>query len=174
MITVRSSRILLFALLALTAASFGCKRGTKGPNNGTTDAGALDVTSASGPTDTDFRPSGEPTDASSVLKTIYFDYDRDEIRPDQQSALDGNVDYLKQNTDKKIQIVGNCDERGTNEYNFALGDRRAKSVRSYLVEHGIAADRITTTSMGEEQPAVQGSTEEAWAQNRRALFNFAQ
>ena len=171
--TVRSSRTLLFALLALTVASFGCKRGVKGPVDGST-TGITDVTSASGPTEENFRPSEPPTDASSVLKTVYFDYDRDEIRPDQQSVLDANADYLKQNADVKVQIVGNCDERGTNEYNFALGDRRAKSVRDYLVQHGISGDRMTPTSMGEEQPATEGSTEEAWSQNRRALFNFAQ
>ena len=172
---VRSTQSMLFVLLMLTVVSFGCKRGNKGPGDGAGELVDPTTMSTDGlPGGEEFRPTGPGEDASAVLKTIYFDYDKADVRPDQQSILDGNADWLKQNADAKIQIEGHSDERGTNEYNFSLGDRRAKAVRSYLIERGIDGSRITTTSMGEEAPVASGSNEEAYAQNRRGLFKFAQ
>jgi len=118
----------------------------------------------------EFRPSGPTEDASSVLKTIYFDFDKADVRPDQQSILDGNADYLKQNADVKVQIEGHCDERGTNEYNLALGERRSESAKKFLTDLGLAASRFTTISYGEEKPLDTGKTEVAWSKNRRAHF----
>ncbi len=173
--TVRSGRFLLFALLVMTAASFGCKRGAKGPGAGegeTPDALAGGADQSGLLEDESMRPEGIAGDASSVLQTVYFDFDSADVRSDQQSVLDANAEYLKSNSSVQVQIEGHCDERGTVEYNFALADRRAKSVRSYLMSRGIEGSRMVTTSKGEEEPSVMGSTEDAYSQNRRAEFNF--
>ena len=101
---------------------------------------------------------------------IHFDYDRSNIRPDDMSALDQKVAILQANPDLRIRIGGHCDERGSDEYNLALGNRRAQSAKQYLVSHGIDASRIETQSWGEERPLVDGHDEGAWSQNRRAEF----
>jgi len=106
-----------------------------------------------------------------VLETVYFDFDKSDLRQDARDALSKNAEaLLKKVADSKIQIAGHCDERGSDEYNLALGDRRAKSVAKYLTTLGVKADRISTISYGKEKPAVQGSNEAAWSKNRRAEF----
>ncbi|MBI1783745.1 peptidoglycan-associated lipoprotein Pal [Candidatus Sumerlaeota bacterium] len=105
------------------------------------------------------------------MMTIYFDFDKSDLRPDQLDRIEKNLKYLKEHPELKIMIEGHCDERGTTEYNLALGERRAKSVMNYYVKNGIAADRIMMVSKGEEQPADPGHTEEAWSKNRRAEFD---
>jgi len=107
---------------------------------------------------------------SSLLKPIFFDYDKYDIRPVDVDILKGNSTFLKKFPNMKIQIEGHCDERGTNEYNLALGERRANSTKKYLTSLGITADRISTISYGEEKPLDPGHTEEAWTKNRRANF----
>ncbi len=106
------------------------------------------------------------------MQTIYFDYDQSALRPDQMAAMEANLTFLKtaENASLKLAIIGHCDERGTTEYNFALGDRRAASVRDYYVKNGVAAERIMTISKGEEEPVALGQNEAAWKQNRRAQF----
>jgi peptidoglycan-associated lipoprotein len=101
---------------------------------------------------------------------IHFDLDRSNIRPDDMAALDQKVAILQANPDLRIRIGGHCDERGSDEYNLALGNRRAQSAKQYLVSHGIDASRIETQSWGEERPLVDGHDETAWSQNRRAEF----
>ena len=105
-----------------------------------------------------------------ALKPIYFDFDKADIRPDAARILDGNVDWLKSHREATILIEGHCDERGTNEYNIALGDRRAKATMNYLTARGVPAERITTISYGEERPVCSAHSEACWAQNRRAHF----
>jgi peptidoglycan-associated lipoprotein len=102
--------------------------------------------------------------------TIHFDLDRSNIRPDDMATLDQKVAILQANPDLRIRIGGHCDERGSDEYNLALGNRRAQSAKQYLVSHGIDASRIETQSWGEERPAVDGHDESAWSQNRRDEF----
>jgi peptidoglycan-associated lipoprotein len=104
---------------------------------------------------------------------IHFDFDKSDIRPGDAAVLDQKLAILQANPGVTIEIVGHCDERGSDEYNLALGNRRALAARQYLVSRGIAAGRINTRSMGEEQPAQMGSTEEAWAMNRRDEFTIA-
>jgi peptidoglycan-associated lipoprotein len=104
------------------------------------------------------------------LSVIYFDYDESKIRQDQLERIDANLKWLLANADVKVYIEGHCDERGTTEYNFALGNRRAEAVRDYYVQNGIPAERIATVSKGEEEPAVLGKDEAAWGKNRRAEF----
>ena len=105
---------------------------------------------------------------SKLLKDIRFDYDKYDIRREDEGILKENAAFLKKNPNMKIQIEGHCDERGTVEYNLALGERRANSAKRYLVSLGISADRISTISFGKERPLDPGHTEEAWARNRRA------
>jgi len=106
-----------------------------------------------------------------VLETVYFDFDKSDLRQDARDALSKNAEaLLKKVADAKIKIEGHCDERGTDEYNLALGDRRAKSVAKYLATLGVNVERISTISFGEEKPAVQGNDEAAWSKNRRAEF----
>ena len=103
------------------------------------------------------------------LSTIYFDYDMSNVREDQRSAMDENARKLREYQPEDMVVVeGHADERGTIEYNLALGERRAQAVKTYLVDAGVADSRIETVSLGEEQPAVMGSDESALAQNRRA------
>jgi peptidoglycan-associated lipoprotein len=105
---------------------------------------------------------------SKLLKDIHFDFDKFDIRPGNAVILKENAEILKKYLKVKIQIEGHCDERGTNEYNLALGERRANSTKNYLVSLGISPDRISTISYGEEKPLDPGHNEEAWGKNRRA------
>lgn len=107
---------------------------------------------------------------SSLLKPIFFDFDKYDIRPADTEILKGNSALLKKFPNVKIQIEGHCDERGTNEYNLALGERRANSTKKYLTSLGIKADRVSTISYGEEKVLDPGHNEEAWTKNRRAHF----
>lgn len=104
--------------------------------------------------------------------TVYFDLDKDEIRADQQSTLDAKVPILNANADVRLMIAGHTDDRGSDEYNLALGQRRAASVRRYLVARGVAESRMEVESFGEQRPAAQGENEDAWAKNRRAEFSL--
>ncbi len=107
------------------------------------------------------------------LEVVYFDYNSFALRQDALAALDRNAGKLRQYPNTVVQIEGHCDDRGTQEYNLALGEKRALATREHLIKLGIPGDRIITISYGEEMPAVQGSNESAWAQNRRCEFNRA-
>ncbi|MGH7325297.1 MAG: peptidoglycan-associated lipoprotein Pal [Candidatus Rokuibacteriota bacterium] len=114
----------------------------------------------------------EPRDFVAVpdLKDIYFDFDKYDVRPSDAKVLDGNAAWLKTNANMLVLIEGHCDERGTNEYNLALGERRAKSAMNYLVSQGVQGSRITIISYGEERPVCTEKNEACWAKNRRAHF----
>ena len=114
------------------------------------------------------RPSEFALNAN--LKTIYFDFDKYDIRPNDAKVLDANAAWLKSNGDNLLLIEGHCDERGTNEYNLALGEKRAKAAMNYLVAQGIQASRITIISYGKERPTCTEKTEDCWAKNRRDMF----
>lgn len=101
--------------------------------------------------------------------TIYFDTDKYDIDAEDQAALREQAAYLQQYPNIRATIEGHCDERGTREYNLALGERRANAAKNYLVSLGISADRLTTVSYGKERPVALGSNEQAWARNRRAV-----
>uniref|UniRef100_UPI0040571CF2 peptidoglycan-associated lipoprotein Pal n=1 Tax=Candidatus Electronema sp. TaxID=2698783 RepID=UPI0040571CF2 len=111
---------------------------------------------------------------SGPLLPVYFEYDSSKIEGDQVSRVEHNGDFLKQNADKKVRVEGNCDERGTREYNLALGERRANAAKKYLINLGVETGQITTVSWGEEKPLAFGQDEQSWAQNRRADFVFAE
>ena len=103
---------------------------------------------------------------------INFDFDRSNVRPGDAAALDRKLAILQANPALRIQVQGHCDERGSDEYNLALGNRRALAAKRYLTDRGIAEGRITTASMGEERPLATGSNEAAWGQNRRDEFSI--
>ncbi len=114
-------------------------------------------------------PSVEPQ-AEMMVEDVFFDYDKANLRDDARSVLERNAQILSKNAGSRVLLEGHCDERGTVEYNLALGDRRAQSVKSYLVQFGVDAGRLNTISYGEERPFSQGTDEGAMAQNRRVHF----
>ena len=116
------------------------------------------------------RGQGVGTAAASPLKDIYFDFDRADLRPDARETLKANADWLKNNSAATVQIEGHCDERGTSEYNLALGAKRAQSAKDYLVTLGVPERRISTISYGEEIPVCTEHNEECWQKNRHDRF----
>jgi len=108
--------------------------------------------------------------SDAALKQIFFAFDKSDIRPDDAKTLVASAGYLKANPNLLVLIEGHCDERGTNEYNLALGERRAKAAMSFLVANGVEASRITTISYGEERPACTEKTEACWQRNRTDTF----
>lgn len=105
-----------------------------------------------------------------MFKDIHFDFDKYDIREDAKPILKSIADYLIKNTNHRVLIEGHCDERGTNEYNLALGDKRARAAKEYLVSLGIPSSRIDTISYGEEKPLCKEHNEDCWAKNRRDHF----
>jgi len=105
-----------------------------------------------------------------MQEDIYFDFDKSTLTPAAQDNLLRKAEWLRENSDATVTIEGHCDERGTNEYNLALGDRRAESAKSFLTDLGIDPSRLTTISYGEERPVDPRHTEEAWTKNRRDHF----
>lgn len=101
---------------------------------------------------------------------IYFDFDKYDIRQDAKPVLEKLATWLKENPEKKVLIEGHCDERGTNQYNLALGERRATSAKNYLMALGISSSRIDIVTYGEERPLCREQSEECWQLNRRAHF----
>jgi peptidoglycan-associated lipoprotein len=117
----------------------------------------------------DALQSGQPA-TSGPLKDVYFAFDRYDLSPEARATLKANAEWLKTNPAARAQIEGHCDERGTNEYNMALGAKRAQAAMDYLTTLGIAKDRLSTISYGEEVPVCKEQTEECWAKNRRDRF----
>ena len=103
-------------------------------------------------------------------RTVYFELDSSAVKPGEKPKVDAVAEYLKSNPACKLEIEGHCDERGTEEYNRSLGERRALSVREYLIAVGIAGERVSTITYGEDKPAILGHDESAWAKNRRGEF----
>jgi peptidoglycan-associated lipoprotein len=116
------------------------------------------------------RPAPKEYMANDNLKPIHFDFDKSNIRPADAKTLDASAKWLAANPNQIVLIEGHCDERGTEQYNLALGDRRAKSAMNYLVAQGVQSDRITLVSFGEERPLCKDHNEACWSQNRRDMF----
>ena len=110
--------------------------------------------------------------AQKPLGTVYFDFDKSDLRQDALDQLKKNAQWLKSNPGYRVRLEGNCDERGTTEYNLALGDRRSVAVKNYLAKAGIDAGKLETISYGEEHPVNPGHDESAWSQNRRVDFTI--
>jgi len=110
------------------------------------------------------------TELEGIFKDLFFDYDKYDVKENYQPTLKSIAAWMTKNTGARLSIEGHCDERGTNEYNLALGDRRAKAVRDALVALGVPSSKIDVISYGEEKPLCREQTEECWAKNRRAHF----
>ncbi|MCM8769340.1 MAG: peptidoglycan-associated lipoprotein Pal [Candidatus Omnitrophica bacterium] len=133
-----------------------------------------DIAQKAIPPGTVFRePSEVSPEAAMVFQNIYFDFDRYDLKPEAQKVLKEIAAYLLKNPNIKVMIEGHCDERGTREYNLALGEQRSLSARRYLTALGVAPARLFTTSYGEDKPADPRSNEEAWAKNRRCEFKIS-
>jgi len=144
---------------------------TTGTGLGAND-GALGASTQGGPVGQESRPDNAAEDRASLGSyAVYFDYDRFAIKQSEMPKLAEVANYLQANPNKMLRIEGNCDERGTEEYNRSLGERRANSAREYLIQkHSIDPNRISTVSYGEDKPADLGHNEDAWAKNRRDEF----
>jgi peptidoglycan-associated lipoprotein len=153
----------LSALLLLAACSSDPEQGAEQTGGGQVAQSGRTDTSAS------VKPGSVQDFVVNVGDRVFFDFDRSDLKPDALATLDKQAEWLMKYSTVAILIEGHCDERGTREYNLALGDRRAASVRDYLVSKGIAKSRLKTISYGKERPAVLGSNEDAWAQNRRGV-----
>jgi peptidoglycan-associated lipoprotein len=145
-----------FAVVALLAACSSQKAETAG-------AGAT-APAMSGP-----APGSEEDLVANVGDRVFYAFDRSTVRADGKATLDKQAAWLAKYGSVNVQIAGNCDERGTEEYNMALGQRRANAAASYLKAKGVAAARISTISYGKDRPTAMGSNEQAWAQNRNAI-----
>ena len=110
------------------------------------------------------------TPAASPLKDVFFEFDRYDLSADARAVLRANADWLKSNPAVRVEVEGHCDERGTNEYNLALGAKRAQAAREYLATLGVSSERLSTTSYGEGIPVCREANESCWNQNRRARF----
>ncbi len=126
-----------------------------------------------GADDASAAAAAAPSAAEIAIATVYFDFDKSEIRSDAVKGLRAGAELLKE-TGAKVVVEGHTDNRGSEEYNLALGERRAASVRRYLSNLGVDANQLTIVSYGELRPAVQGNNETAWAKNRRAVFKAVQ
>ena len=170
----RSWLVAVVLMLGLMMSVSGCSKTVKTDEfgTGTTKGPIVEPVDKTGKNDIPRPPEPivKPPDFDEKVVKIYFDFDKSNIRADQTANLEGNANYFKEHADLKILIEGHCDERGTNEYNFALGERRAKSVREFLISRDVAADRLSMVSKGEEEPADPGKNEAAYAKNRRAEF----
>lgn len=159
----------LFVITAMAVSIAACSKKTKPDADVGADAGGGGApVIESKPLA--FDPQGSDTGAIPGLYTIHFEYDDSSITPEGKKQLELNVDWMKKNTNLDMQVEGHCDERGSVEYNLALGERRAKSVRSYLVSMGIPANRIRTVSYGKEKKIDNGDTDTSHSKNRRANF----
>ncbi len=151
----------------------GSREASQGTSQGPSQGVSRETTrEASTPSSLEALRKGESaaTPASSPLKEIYFEFDQHNLRADARETLKANAAWLKANPSARVQIEGHCDERGTDEYNLALGARRAQAAKDYLVELGIAAGRLSTISYGEEIPVCREQAEACWQKNRRDRF----
>ena len=167
--------LVLIGVLALgSLISFGCAKKVETAK----DAKGADERVASAPAPSPDSGSQVKTESPMVkelgsasgLNDVYFDFDKSAVRDDSKSVLQADAKWLNSNSKAKIKIEGHADERGTNEYNIALAERRAQTIKKYLVDSGINESILSTVSYGEERPIDTGQTDEAWAKNRRVEF----
>ncbi len=165
--------VLVLAVVAAFAA--GCSKNVKPTTPAPTTAPTPATVAPAQPATTNTAPAVSPLDDPNsplAQRIVYFDFDKSDIKPEFLDTLTAHAKYLVANPSQKIRIEGYTDERGTVEYNIALGDRRAQAVRRFMLFQGVNADQITTVSYGEAHPADAGHDETAWAKNRRAVVVY--
>lgn len=155
-------KLLMVLAAGLMLAACGSSDGESAP---TTTGSTTGTTSAAGP-----APGSQEQLLQQVGDRVFFDTDRSELKPQARSTIEALAAWMNEHPGVALTIEGHCDERGTREYNLALGERRANAVRDYLVALGVSGNRLGTISYGKERPAVPGSNDSAWAQNRRGVF----
>lgn len=157
----------VLAALLLLAACDTASQGTEGAG------GTGGVAGSNAGTTSAQLPGPKPGSAEDLVVNVgdrvFFDFDKYNLKPEARETLQRQAEWLKKYPSVTVTVQGHCDERGTREYNLALGERRANSAKNYLVALGVNPNRIKTISYGKERPAVVGSNEAAWAQNRRAV-----
>ena len=167
-----TSALLVFFLAACsttpkdTADSSGSGSSSSSSDVSSSEEGIITETS---PESASITPGSQEDLIVNVGDRVFFNYDSSNLDSDAQELLQDQVAWLKQYSNVSVIVEGHCDERGTREYNLALGEKRAQSVKNYLISLGISSDRISTISYGKERPAVVGSNDGAWAQNRRSV-----
>ena len=166
-------KLLASALLVFFLAACSTTPKDTADSSGSGSTSTSSDVSSSAETETTESASIEPGSQEDLIVNVgdrvFFNYDSAELDTDAQELLQDQVAWLKQYSDVSVIIEGHCDERGTREYNLALGEKRAQSVKNYLISLGISSDRVSTISYGKERPAVVGSNDGAWAQNRRSV-----
>lgn len=168
--------VLSVVLTTATGCSLFRKKSDTGTETTSSDGSIKTETTADGGSEQidaspmNFSAQGSDSGKIDGLKTVFFPYDKATLSSSEKAKLDGNVAWMKSNSSVKLTIEGNCDQRGSNEYNLSLGERRANAVKQMMISEGVAADRLSTVSFGEEKPLVQGDSEAAMAKNRRANF----
>jgi peptidoglycan-associated lipoprotein len=159
-----AAALLLVAACATESTDEGKTAGAGGSkSNAASSSSAGSVSTVSAPT------AGSAEEFITIGDRVYFDFDKAEVRTSDAATLNDQAAWLKKYPNITIVVEGHCDERGTREYNLALGERRANAVKEYLMSRGISANRVQTISYGKERPAVLGSNESAWQQNRRGV-----
>lgn len=154
------------AVMVLSLALVGCSSSSTKSTDSSSDTLVTDNTNA-----TSIELNGSSDDnTAGPLQTVYFDYNSSSLSSAGKQALEENASYLKLTSAVAVQIEGHCDERGGVQYNIALGEKRAQSVRNYLAALGIDAERVTTVSYGKDRPNTFGHDDQAWSKNRRANF----
>ena len=186
---MKFSTVMAVFAVALAVVATGCKydKGAKGSGVDGDGANGQDISSSSDINGGNGSMSGSLSDAAEGkfedlykrctdvnFEPVYFGFDSTVVPSGELGKIDAVVQHLNSRQDRVVVVEGNCDERGSNEYNMSLGENRAIIIRNYLVQSGIAANRIQTRSYGEEKPAVNGSDESAWARNRRGEFAIYQ
>jgi peptidoglycan-associated lipoprotein len=175
--------VVLMTVVALGTTACGKKKAKQAPDMdiqaSTVDVPTEDVSQAAPPEPQDQTPDPWSEDLQTVtsmaheqglIGDVYYDFDQYDLRPEARERLAKNASFMQEHPEFVFTIEGHCDERGTNEYNLALGDRRAAAAKDYLVSLGISSDRLRTVSYGEERPFCNQSDESCWQQNRRAHF----
>ena len=170
--------VLILALMFFVSCSKQAVVRTTDPAGGSsqssqsTDSDSINQQERAGSEDITEGGSGMSSDSMMMinLEDVYFQYDRATLTAEAQEILSNKALWLQSNNTAKVVIEGHCDNRGTNEYNLALGDRRAASTKAFLINLGVSPSRLVTISYGEERPLANGHNEKAWAKNRRAHF----
>ncbi|MBI5060111.1 peptidoglycan-associated lipoprotein Pal [candidate division KSB1 bacterium] len=162
--------LLAVFVLAVAISMTGCKKKTRKTTEEVTAPPAIEEVKPETPTTSGDDQQSQMDADRQRIQTVYYDYDQSAIRGDQRDKVKTNGEIFKKWADWSISIEGHCDERGTNEYNLALGERRATAAKQALVAEGVAAGRVSTVSYGEERPADPGHSESSWSRNRRAEF----
>jgi peptidoglycan-associated lipoprotein len=168
--TLKPLALIMTLIITLGLSSCGSTK-KKSSGGAPGDPNVTGTDNNMGSEDYSFELNGDSdSNKAGALRTVYFAFDSSSLNSSTRSALQTNAKFLKENSDAEVQIEGHCDERGGHQYNLALGQKRAKAVRQYLVNQGVKSSQMSTISFGKERPVSFGHDESSWSRNRRANF----